>query len=330
MTDSYLTLTTFIPGTKAKADEVNANFSALKDAVNSKAAIGGDETKTFSVADATAAKHAVNKNQLDSLSNNLTTEISKSGTKFCVKSGYTTNGEGDLFSYSILQITPKIGSGFADLIISDYQGTQTKITSASSISMTGKADGIYNIFIKPDGTLYTLKNTIYVQKIRPNLYDGDIWLDISVEPLKCIKYDGTNDNIFLDVPLGRVTIASNAITELKTFRFNQNGYNINSKSLLVSGTDLISSVINLVLPDYSKGITISSGYVASCDGWLHLRGTQSTGNKPYHYIDGVLVWMQGTDSGSSEFSGMVPMPKGSTMTKTGTSITIFYPSKGEC
>ena len=28
--NSYLTLTEFVPGTKAKADEVNANFSALK------------------------------------------------------------------------------------------------------------------------------------------------------------------------------------------------------------------------------------------------------------------------------------------------------------
>lgn len=326
-----ITLTTFIPGTKAKADEVNANFSSLKDAVNSKASMNGDETNIFNVADATAEKHAVNKGQIDILSDNLKAEINKFGTKFCVKSGNTTNGNGDLFSYDVYELTAKIGGTYKNLIIMDYKGVQTTISSTpAKINLTGNANGEYNIFITPGGELYILNNTIYRQAKRPTMVVNDIWLDISSEPFNCIKYSGTSDVIFLDVPLGKVKFEDGAITSLQTFPFNQNGCNITSQSILKAGTNLTSSAINLAMPDYSKGITVSSGYVATCDGWLNMMGTQSAGNKPYYYIDGALVWMLGMDTGASEFSGMVPMPKGSTMTKTGWSTTIFYPSKGEC
>lgn len=234
----YLTLTEFIPGTKAKAQEVNANFTAVKAALAEKAAMTGDGAQKFNVADATDDANAVNKKQLDNLSNDLSLAISKTGTKFCVQSGNTnTNGKGDLFSYSVLQITPKIGGTYANLVISDYEGVQSTISSVSSISMNGKPDGTYNIFITPAGTIYTLKNTIYKQQSRPAMIDGDVWLDTSKIPLNCVKYNGTSDNKFVDVPLGKVTIASSLITAIETFPFNQNGYeiNVNSFTQIFSG-----------------------------------------------------------------------------------------------
>jgi len=240
MTDSYLTLTTFVPGTKAKPDEVNANFSALKDAIITKAAMNGDATKTFNVADATSSNHATSKNQMDALFADLLAKINGAGMRFCVKSGNTTSGNGDLFSYDVLRITPKIAGTYENLVFSDYKGTQTIISATpANLSMSGKADGGYNIFIKPDGTLYTLSNKIYRQPLRPTLIAGDIWLNTSVFPFKCIKTDGTTDAEFLDVPLGKVTIASGAITALVTFPFNQNGFDVNistyTQSLMGNG-----------------------------------------------------------------------------------------------
>lgn len=314
MADDYLTLTTFIPGTKAKADEVNANFSTLKEAINKKASIDGDSTQVFAVATATTSSHATNKAQLDSLSEALTQKINQTGMKFCVRSGNTTSGEGDLFSYSVLRITPKIGGTYKNLIISDYKGLQTTISSVSEISMTGKPNGTYNIFVKPNGTLYTLDNTIYVQNARPTMLDGDVWLDTSIEPFNCIKYDGTNDNEFLDVPLGVVTIANSAITAIETFKFNQNGYDINVQSFSNKKYD------------YSHPISKSTGitYTADSSGLLFTCHS-NTGDTIVVAIDGfsyTLGWSSTQGSGSS---GLIPVTKGQTYYFSGGYVHYFIP-----
>lgn len=296
---NYLTLTTFVPGTKAKADEVNSNFSILKDAINEKATIDGDSTQVFSVANATADKHAVNKSQLDDLSDSLTAEVNKTGTKFCVKSGHTTNGEGDLFSFSVLQITPLIGGTYGNLVMVDYKGTQTTISSASQISMSGKPDGDYNIFINTSGVLYTLSNKIYRQKSRPTMNDGDIWFNTSKEPFSCIKYDGTNDNEFLDIPLGLVTIKSAAITALKTFPFNQNGYNVNMYSFPSTKFDYANPVNK----------SVSTTYTAECDGLLYGTGFSTEGGTSIT-VDGVTYTIIGYSSQGEYVGGMVPIAKG--------------------
>lgn len=234
----YLTLTEFVPGTKAKAQEVNANFAALKDAVNSKAVKNGDATQVFNIADASANTHAVTKKQLEQQATDLTLEIKKAGAKFCARSGNTTNGKGDLFSYTGLNITPKIGGTYANLVIADYKGALTTISTAAVLSMTGKANATYNIFITPSGTLYVSSNALYKQTTRPTMVDGDVWFDTSKNPFNCIKYTNSSDVEFLDVPLGKVVITGGVISSLETSAFNQNGYDINMSTF---GQSLSSS-----------------------------------------------------------------------------------------
>lgn len=279
MTDDYLALTTFVPGTKAKADEVNANFSALKEAVGAKASMNGDSTQAFSVADATLDTQAVNKSQLNNLSESLIAEINKTGTRFCVKSGNTSNGQGCLFSSNLLEITPLIAGTYSNLVVVDYTGSQSTISvTPSSIDLTGSSDGTYNIFITAAGTLYVLNNTIYKQPKRPTMVVNDIWLNTSTEPFKCIKYAGSSDTEFLDVPLGKVTVKSGAITSLETFKFNQNEYNINTNTTLKSGTELAASISNIIMPDYEKGISqsFSTVYKSSSDGYLYVQARFSS------------------------------------------------------
>lgn len=334
MADS-LTLTEFVPGTKAKAQEVNANFAALKEALDDKAAIDGDSSQTFSVANATLDVHSVNKSQLDTLSNDLAAEIKKTGAKFCVKSGHTSGGEGCLFTYSVLRITPLIGGTYADLVIADYKGKQTIITTADSISMSGKPDGDYNIFIKPDGTLYTLDNTIYKQHARPTMTDGDVWLNTSVVPYSCIKYDGTNDNEFLDVPLGTVKVASTAISAIETFTYNEDGNDITISTKLATGTTLAASIPNLAMPNYARGSnkSFSNVYQADSDGFLYAQSDF-----------GVYVYVSTDNSNWSTFmigrfdgqgygnGGFIPIPKGiyykAVNSGSRNSVLAFYPCMG--
>lgn len=333
-----VTLTTFVPGTKAKADEVNANFSILKDAINEKAAIDGDSNQTFLVADATDESHAVNKSQLDDLSNNLTKEINKTGTKFCVRSGNTSNGEGNLFSYSVLTITSLIAGTYANLVIADYKGTQTTIsTTPSNINLTGNSNGEYNIFINSDGELYILNNTIYKQSKRPTMVVNDIWLNTSVEPFGCIKYNGTGDVEFLDVPLGKVTIKDGAITSVETFPFNQNGYNVTTQTTVSSGTKLAASIANLSMPDYANGVSKSwaTVYQADTDGYLYVwaafGSTLSVSVDDSTWVTVQYSWH--SDQGFSA-SSFVPIPKGvyykATYTSvSGTNSLVFYPCIGK-
>lgn len=331
MTD-YLTLTEFVPGTKAKAQEVNANFSALKDAVNQKASMDGDSAQTFAVANATQNEHAVNKSQLDTQATTLTTEIKKTETKFCVKSGYTTAGKGDLLSYSVLTITPKIGGSYGYLTISDYRGIQTQISSSNTISMSGKTDGNYNIFISPAGSLYTLKNTIYVQASRPTMTDGDVWLNTSVSPISCVKYNGTTDVEFLDVPIGKATMLSSSITALETFAFNQNEHNVNTQTTLKKSTNLATSISNMVMPNYVNGVSknFSIAYQAESDGHVYVKirysGTfyVSTDNSTWY------SFVVGSFSDQGYYSGIVfPVSKNlyykATTSETSTSVLKFHP-----
>lgn len=334
MTD-YLTLTEFIPGTKAKAQEVNANFSTLKNAINQKAALDGDSTQTFAVADALQSSHAVNKKLLDALSDDLTLKIAKTSEKFCVKSGNTTNGIGDLFSYNLLTITPKIGGTYANLIFADYQGARTTVTSASTISMNGKPDGTYNIFIKPDGTFYTLNNTIYRQAVRPTMLSGDVWFNTSVEPFNAIRYDGTSDIQFLDVPLGKVTIANAAISAIETFQFNQNGHDVSIQTSVPKGTNLARSIANSAMPNYSNGVNKSwnTSYQSESDGYVY---AQADFGLTFYVSSDNTNW---ASFGLNRFDGqgfgtgsLIPISKGvyykAVCANTRGLILVFYPCLG--
>lgn len=62
-------------GSQCIAD-INSNFDDIKDAVNSKAALNGDITEKFNVANAVASTEAINKSQLDSAVSTINTTIS--------------------------------------------------------------------------------------------------------------------------------------------------------------------------------------------------------------------------------------------------------------
>lgn len=278
-------LKTFIPGTKAKASEVNFNFSVLKEAINSKADVNGSELQPFFVADAEEDLQAMNKGQVEEIQEEMTAKIQKIASSFCVKSGNITNGNEDLFDYSGLTITLKVGGIYPNLVCLDYEGNQYTFDSFDDLSMVGKADGVYNIFVGTEGNLYVKNNTIYIQNTVPQVLEDDIWLNTSVEPIVCKKYVNEEYVDFHDVPLGKVSIEDGAITEILTFAYNQNGYSLNSNSFLNFYYDY-SSVVELALNTEhtitSNGILYAYNYDCVSTSFIFLDGKEYEINFSYN------------------------------------------------
>lgn len=299
--NNELILKTFVPRTKAKADEVNSNFSILKNAIISKANMQGDLTQPFFVADAEDDLQAMNKKQVREMKNELTAKIQKMSSFFCVKSGNVTDGIADLFDFSELTITLKVGGIYPNLVCLDYEGNQYTFDSFADLSMVGKFDGTYNIFVDSEGTLYVKKNTIYVQKTVPQMLEDDIWLDISGEPIVCKKYINQEYVEFYDVPLGSVCIENGAISNIETFSYNQNGYTLN-----------VNTIGNFYY-DYSSPVelAINTDHVVPANGLLYVYSNDYYSNATI-YLDGTPYDYNYAHSVQSNSGLMVPVVKGQT------------------
>ncbi len=81
-------------------------------------------------------------------------------------------------------------------------------------------------------------------------------------------------------------------------------------------------VINLMMPDYSTGISISSGWVANKQGWVvAVHGYNvSLGTA---YVNSVVVFQAGADSYGG--AGIFPVNIGDTVTSNNLSSLTFYP-----
>jgi len=172
----------FIGGTKAKAEHMNENFSAICNAINSKPDINSNGTVDVGIA--TESTHAVNKGQVENIINSALTSkvelnlsnLNIEGQKKLQYVAYSYNegniksdGESDLLDiadntkvvFNIDNDNPLIGS-LAD-------GTKFTRTSIPDFDCSNLADGIYNIFVGMSGNCLLLSNTIYRQKKQPDI-----------------------------------------------------------------------------------------------------------------------------------------------------------------
>ncbi len=299
--NNELILKTFVPGTKAKADEVNSNFSILKNAIISKANVQGSQVQPFFCADAEDDLQAMNKGQVKAIQDEMDVKIQKMSSFFCVKSGNVTDGIADLFDFSGLVITLKVGGIYPNLVCSDYEGNQYVFDSFDDLSMVGKSDGTYNIFVDSEGTLYVKKNTIYVQKSIPQMLEDDIWLDMSVEPIVCKKYINQEYVEFFDVPLGSVCIEDGAISKIETFSYNQNGYTLNANT------------IGNFYYDYSSPVdlAVNTDHVVPANGLLYVYSNDYYSSATI-YLDGTPYDYNYANSVQSNSGLMIPVVKGQT------------------
>lgn len=308
---------TFIPGTKAKANEVNSNFSKVADYFTE---LNADLITTTSNLETVETDLAETKKL-----------IQECKTKFCVNSS-----EGTLIATTGTSLY--FNSSF---VITNFKGVTATITTLPSINCQSLSNGSYNIFVSLDGMSEYFANKIYKQKTEPATKNvNDIWLNTSIEPFFAGKWDGAIWKEYLKVPIGNVEIENNAIKTTTIFPFNQNGYNINQLSSAVTELSALNAtgkttITNLCMPDYANGVSKANYTIhqAESDGWLMYKSTTSVNNP------GKLEFGTTTSLGLIVYVGSVigqigapPIPINKGMyykCSDGTfqSLT-FYPSKG--
>lgn len=311
---------TFIPGTKAKANEVNSNFSKITDYLTE---LNADLTNTTA--------------NVSTIQTDLTktkTLFQEGRTKFCVNSSegilIATSGTNLYFNYSFT--------------ITNAKGITATITSVQPINCQGFSNGTHNIFIGLDGSSEHFTNTVYKQKIEPTTKNiNDIWLNTSKEPIFAGKWDGTIWQEYLKVPVGNVIITNSAITSTTIFEYNQNGYSINQNSTAVTDLSALSqtgknTITTLMMPDYSKGANKTWNTVcqAETDGWIRFQTMSYGGSAAYLYwglTNSTVTTVIGIIEGNTnaEVTPLYPISKGEYYKATGgyqDQLLTFYPVKG--
>ncbi len=261
---NFIVPNTFVPGTKAKAQEVNENFVAVQDELNQKAEKAGNSAQVFSVANATENTHAVNKSQFETAVSNavngFSDTISRLATHFVIESARTnSSGNPSFMAYSGGTLSFRVDNSTYGPIVAVPANNQPRftVTSVNSINMSSYADGDYNIFLKSNGTAYAYNNTIYTQKAAPESpLNNTVFVNTSVSPLSAKIYKNNSWTDFNDVFLGTATVESGSITAVKYNQFNDNGFNVNKNNIIYVKDTYINA--------YSGYRIFSDGY---CEQW---------------------------------------------------------------
>lgn len=281
---NFLVPNTFVPGTKAKAQDVNENFSAVQNELNLKAEKTGDINQTFTIAPASENHHAITKGQVETIINNSVQELQKDiATPFCIEQGYTDeNGnpaiisaEGTVINFNVDDSTT-YGS-----IIACPANNQEKFTvkNLNSIDVSSYTDGTYNVFVNKEETAYLLNNTIYVQKSTPTEPTLNcIFEDTSKLPISVKKFNGTEWELFNDVHLGSIVILNGEITTIVNQPYNDNWANKTATEVSTAS----STRPAVIIENYING---NSWYRIFSDGWCEQGGVVSSPNNSVKKID---------------------------------------------
>ena len=159
--------------------------------------------------------------------------------------------------------------------------------------------------------------------------EGFVWFDTSKEPTNAYQMTGSGISEYSKVPIGSFTVSSAAITNVRTFNYNMNGYDVSSASFS---------------PDMTRGVSKSfnTNYTAECNGWIYMQIQINYNNGKDIYfdlnIDGKTFNILTTtiSQGTMSASTFHPVKKGSVYkgSRSGqasiiTNALTFYPCIGE-
>ena len=215
------------------------------------------------------------------------------------------------------QVTVLGGNVNPDLVCIQSDGTIESVTSNTVLTVPA-TDGTYYI-VKEKGQSITITtgsaNKITIDKKFPSSQNtGDYFLDNSVCPFVGYKYgiSGWEETPFCY--LGYVTVSSGVAT-VTTFIYNDNYFDVNRQNL------------DMLMPDYTAGVSITSGNAVPSDGIIVIDAACNQGYYRRVNVNGTEIFSCGPDANTS-VSASYPVSSGDVITHNAASV-YFYPLKGE-
>lgn len=252
---------------------------------------------------------------------------------FSVASGKVdSNGDAAyLQKDSNTQVTVLAGNVNPDLVCIMSDGTIESVTSNTVLTVPA-TNGTYHIIKEKEAAITITSGSsgkVTVDKAFPASQNiGDYFLDNSAVPFKGYKYTSNGWESTEFCWLGDVTVSSGSAT-VKTFKYNNNKFDININSL-----ELAAPIREI---NYSSGVSVtaptsSSKYTAPYDGvYVTTVGKNNSTAILYINSSASAYYYHDAADGANYINYTVPLSKGdiiywnATMT---TDSSKFYPYKG--
>lgn len=161
----------------------------------------------------------------------INTNLDKGGSVACNNINFVeqiTISEADTLYFNVSNENP--------ITYTNAQGETYTKNYLNPIDVSDKADGIYNVMLNSTNQPYLHSGSIYYKKGEPtSMNEGDIWFNKVTQ--KAYKYTDNELVEIADVPCGKVTVASDVISQVLQPIYNvdfQKTYIIKS---YVNGTD---------------------------------------------------------------------------------------------
>lgn len=192
-------------------------------------------------------------------------------------SGNTNNeGNAELITFSDLELTFLVGNNYPTLK-GNIQGENIEIKEIENFSLSGFANGKYNIFVNKNGEISVLSNNIYIQPQEPTLLLNDIWVDTSIMPDRILQFNGSNKVNFEGLFIGNIVIENSEITSVTTIPYD-------SKTVTIVNQSHNAHIIETYQNEHSWYRIWSDGFVEQ-GGIVESMGVKSTRTitllKPY-------------------------------------------------
>ncbi len=205
---------TFVAGTKAKADEVNENFTSLQNEINKNAQTVIDIKKDVEY---------IKNDFMDDIAAEVQMISQAQKSKFSINSAHLAeDGKSpDILDDSDPEILAfKVGGEYPVLIATNAAGESETFESIESVGISGYVSGLYSIFLTLEGNVELFQASVHRCPNPPsNPVINDVWL-MTLEPWASYKYNGVSWVEYDGIPLGTVDIVAGEIYELQNAEFN--------------------------------------------------------------------------------------------------------------